>query len=60
MTLDNVYMLLFQFIGNGFQVALCNVGRDVRRSRARPHRLRAVVGSARLDSCQDTPLDAAS
>ena len=24
--LENIYMLLFRFIGNGFQLALCNVG----------------------------------
>ena len=24
--LENIYMLLFRFVGNGFQLALCNVG----------------------------------
>ena len=48
--LENVYMLLFWFVGNGFQLAplqrelACDPG--VRRSRARSHRLRAVVRAA--------------
>ena len=24
--LENIYMLLFRFLGNGFRLALCNVG----------------------------------
>ena len=37
--LENVYMLLFWFFGNGFQLALCSVSwlsPGVRRSRADP------------------------
>ena len=50
--LENIYMLLFRFLGNCFRLALCNVSwlatqESVRRSRARSDRLRAVVRAAR-------------
>ena len=47
--LENIHMLLFRFLGNGFRLALCNVDdAEARHSGARSHRLRAVVGAARL------------
>ena len=50
--LEKVYALLFGFVGNGFQLALCNVGWLTTRKFVilvdRSHRLRAVVGAARL------------
>ena len=49
--LENIYMLLFMYIGNGTQLALCSVSwlatGEVRRSGAGSHRLRAVAGAAR-------------
>ena len=60
--LENIYMLLFRFLGNGFRLALCNVSwlaTRSPRSGARSDRIRAVATAVRprralCDSCQDT------
>ena len=49
--LENIYALLFRFLGFGFRLAMSNVvlARDteVRHSGARSHRLRAEASAAR-------------
>ena len=47
--LEEVYALLFWFLGFGFRLALSNVGwhAEVRHSDARSRRFRAVAGAAR-------------
>ena len=66
--LENIYMLLFQFVGNGFQLAICGVSWLATRESVvlvpDPNDFApwfVLLDRGELcDRCQDTPHDAAS